>query len=318
MSFVHFHQKAICSLPEEFYQAKPELSHFFQGSHGGLVSEELMASAEDCIRFMIEDCDYLGEFQLMVDAASALGGFACKIAEQLLVDEYPKVFIKTLASFENCMDFEFNAEAVPRPLVATSLAALAKVSSQVIPLFLGSTKTRHQLCDEPQDLSRALDASVVTAAAMDVLATRGLTGELKFYEEKLADLRICTPIHGMKERPLFTSLATGRQAVVQEWEAMGPIKRLNHTEATYPGQVRSASDLPIYSPNFLYTGYQQQASSAVALLDMHSAELSTHIHSTLIKDLCKRDFVGLGANEDAFDIFTDIQEALFSLVELEE
>lgn len=318
MSFVNFHQKAICDLPEEFYQSKPELSHFYQGS-STLASEELMVNAEDCIRFMIEDCDFLGQFEIMVDAASPLGGFACAIGEQLLIDEYPKTFIKTWASFENCLDFEFASEAsTPSPLIAASLAGLSKISSQVIPLFMGTRKTEHKLVDERLFLSRALDASIVTSAAVDVLSTATLTGQQRYSERKLLDLRLCTPLHGAVDKSPFTSLATGRQGIVESWERMNPIQRINHTEETYPGKANAAIDLPIYCPNFMYTGYQQQASSGIVLPDMQSAELSTHVQSMLIKDLSRKDFVGLPTDEDAFYLFTDVQETLYSMIEMDD
>jgi len=315
MSFVKFHQRAIAELPEEFYSAEPNLSNFYSGSDT-FASEELMTNAEDCIRFMVEDCGHLGEFQIMVDAASALGGFACKVIQDLIEDEYPKAFIRTWASFANCQDFEFSKRP-PNALIAASLSFLSKVSTQIIPILLSSPASKHHmLVDEQHDFDKALHASAVVAAAFDVVATNTLSGNISYSERKLAELKIATPVHELAKDQLFTSLAIGKQEAVQNWEKMNPICRMNYSEDQSGAQ--KPSDLPIYAPNFMYTGYQQQASTGVVILDSHAQHLSSHIHTALLKNLSLSNFRGNVAGHDADEVYTEVRETLYNLVDLDE
>lgn len=310
MSFVNFHSKAVCHVPEDFCSPSPSLASFYQGS-SELVTSELLEDAENSIRFMAEDCDILGEFHLMVDAATSFGGFSSTLIEQVIADEYPKARIRSWANFANCQDLEFGSTRTSNALVASALAKLTELSTQLVPILLQPSDSIHHLHDEELSLSNAVHASAVHAAALDTVATKTLIGEPSFSADVLTECKLATPAHEFTGEPKFTSLATGKHSVVTSWEQMNVYKRMNHREGSFSGSTSTAADFPIYSPNFLYTGYQQQASSGFAIMEPRSESLSKYLKESVLRDLKRFDF---GELDDAADTFSQVKESIYSLI----
>lgn len=297
-------------MPEDFYSPSPSLASFYQGSTE-FATSELLEDAENAVRFMAEDCDTLGEFHFMSDAASSFGGFGSTLIEQVIADEYPKALIRSWANFTNCQDLEFGTSRASNALVASALAKLAELSTQLIPVLIHPSDSIHHLHDEELSLSNAVHASAVHAAALDTAATKTLVGEHSFSVDVLTECKLATPMHNFTGEPRFTSLATGQHSIITNWEQRNVYKRMNHREDSYPGSASTASDFPIYSPNFLYTGYQQQASSGFAILEPRSESLSKYLKDSILRDLKRFDF---GELDDAADTFSQVKESIFSMI----
>lgn len=311
MSFVNFHSKAVCHVPEDFYSPSPSLASFYQGS-SEFATSELLEDAENAIRFMAEDCDTLGDFQLMVDAATSFGGFSSTLIEQIIVDEYPKALIRSWANFTNCLDLNFSSSRPSSALVAASLAKLSEFSTQLVPVLLNQPESVHMLHDEELSFSNAIHSSTMLAAALDTVVTKTLTGEPSYSADVLTDCNLATPVNTFVGEPKFTSLATGRQHIIGTWETRNVISRINHREDTYPGSASKPCDFPIYPPNFLYAGYQQQASSGIAIMETASETLSKYIKDSILGDLKRFDF---GELDDAADTFSQVKECIHAMID---
>lgn len=311
MSFVSFHPSAVCEIPGDFYTAAPTLEQFY-GSEA-LITSEVLGSAEDALRFMVEDCDYLSEFLFLTDAASNFGALTGMLIERIVADEYPKAAARVVANFATCQDFAFAAEQPPRPLVATALASLSKLSTQFVPVLLEPRPAQHAMFEESLVLDRAVDASILVGATLDTLFTGNLIGRPS-YTDGLLDLKLATPLHQLRPDMVFTALGTLKASPVVDWSSRTHVKRINHTEQSYPASL-THEDLPVYAPNLVFEGYTQQASSACLLLDPAAADTAAYVRDVLLKGLRRQDFLQV---DDAGDRFSQVKEDLHRLCDADE
>lgn len=265
---------------------------------------------------MVEECDYLEEFQICVDAMTPLGGFATNVIETSIKDEYPKSFIRTWANFANCNDFQLNQDVKnSNSLTALALTKLSHMSTELYPIMLGpSTDRTHTMFDETLHLNQANDASIFVAAAMDCLSTRQLTSTPQIWNSKLISLKLSTPEKTMVDSSpsKFNDLALMNSEIVTNWQNCNKIVRLNHSEESYPKSSLSPSDLPIYSQNPIYSGYQQQATSGYLLLDPTDNNLKNYIKENFLKPLRPVDFTELGSDHREESL--QIKESLHNLL----
>ncbi len=308
MSFVNFNTKSICSLPDSFYKENSNVQEYLNNE---TISEEMIEHAEDCIRLMAEDCDHLGDFDFFVDAASSFGSLVERVISDIIVDEYPKALRNTWAAFTNCNDLAFSSDKPSKALISLAITRLSEHSTRLIPILLNNSPGIHTLHEDELDMGQALNASVLIGAAMDTLATEKLLRNSVHSDSVLTDLGIATPSHHPHSEISFTSLSLGGSSVVDNWKSSRNIMRMNHTEETYASCAKQASDLPIYVPNFAYSGYSQQATSSVLLFDHFSPNLNSYIKSELLEPLTRANFPGES------DTFVEVKESLCSMLDHE-
>lgn len=273
----------------------------------------LLSRAEDAIRYMVEECDQLGDFHVIADAVGACGGLATSVIENVLMEEYGQKDVVTFANFRACDNFSFKPIRKEIPSLALSLSSLLTVSDQLYPLLLeqspAPSNPAQRLFGEELSWSRVVDSSVMCGAILDAYSTAGLCGRPFVLDDSLAEVyfgaaevgkpRECFSGSLLRPKPLATTGVT--------------IQRINHSEGSYPSSL-GPGDLPIYPPNFSYSGYQQQATSFTLGLDDESSDLSDWIQSNLVSRLRRQDFANL-PDVSAQDCYRQVVENLASVSE---
>lgn len=311
-SFVNLDSKGVCNISESTVPIGSSLEAFLMGQ-SMVHNQDFMAQAEDAIRFMAEECDQLGDFQVLTDTCGTFGGIATSIIENVLREEYDKKSVTTLGSFRICDNFEFQEIKPSSASLAMSLSSFIETSDTFIPLTLTQKVDKTQLMfGEELHWNRALDASAVMGSVYDAFSTTRLAPSSWFMPRNtLADIGFSIPSFGSSDQ--FTSINLFKEMAFPKSKR---IARINHDKDSYPSTL-TPSDLPVYAPNFVYNGYQQQASSCILAFDEASKDLSTWVKGHLLDPLRKHDFADL-PDVEAQECYTQIYETIATAIKLDD
>jgi hypothetical protein len=311
-SFVNLNPKGICSISDQTANDGSSLEAFLVGQ-SMVHNQDFMSQAEDAIRFMAEECDQLGDFQMLADACGTYGGIATSIIDNILREEYDKKSVVTLGSFRICDNFEFQEIKPSAASLAMSLASFVEASDTFIPLMLNQNAEKtHLMFGEELHWTRALDASAMLGTVYDAFGTTKLGPSSWFLpRNSLADVGFSIPSFGSSEQ--FTSLNLFKETAFPNSKR---ITRINHDKDTYPSTL-SPSDLPVYAPNFVYNGYQQQASSCILAFDDAGKDLSSWVKGHLLDPLRKHDFADL-PDVEAQEYYTQVYETIATAINLDD